>query len=102
MISAATDNAKELILAKINAGSKLAKCYLYLMSLGFDINDIVAFMTSDAVDLIDRLSNPNMFTGNDTKPAKVIGDLKNYLTNLRESIVQQDKDLAPNKETIIG
>lgn len=102
MISAATDNAKELILPKINAGSKLAKCYLYLMSLGFDINDIVAFMTSDAVDLIDRLSNPNIFTGNDAKPAKIIGDLKEYLTKLRESIVQQNKELAPNKETIIG
>jgi hypothetical protein len=63
MISAATDNAKELILAKINAGQKLAKCYLYLMAMGYDINDIVKFMTSDAVSWIDQLSDPNSFLG---------------------------------------
>ena len=102
MISAATDNAKELILAKINAGSKLAKCYLYLMSLGFDINDIVAFMTSDAIDLIDRLSNPNMFTGNDYKPAKVISDLKDHLTKRRDAIMAQDKTLMPNMDSLVG
>ena len=32
-ISAATDNAKELILAAINSGTKLMKCHLYLLSL---------------------------------------------------------------------
>jgi len=63
MISAATDNAKELILAKINAGSKLAKCYLFLMTLGYDVNDIVKFMTSNAVSWIDSLSDPNVFLG---------------------------------------
>ena len=60
-ISAATDNAKELILACINAGNKMAKCHLYLMSLGFDVNDIVKFMTSNAVSFIDKITDTNIF-----------------------------------------
>ena len=60
-ISAATDNAKELILACINAGNKMAKCHLYLMSLGFDVADIVRFMTSDAVSFIDKITDQNIF-----------------------------------------
>jgi hypothetical protein len=61
LLSAATDNAKELILARINADTKLARCYLYLIMLGFDINDIVAFMTSKTASLINELSTSNMF-----------------------------------------
>lgn len=60
-ITAATDNAKELVLACINAGNKMAKCHLYLMSLGFDVDDIVAFMTSKAVSFIDKISEKNIF-----------------------------------------
>lgn len=55
-------NAKELILAKVNAGTKLAKIYLFLVTLGYDINDIVAFMTSPAVNFIDIMTEPNIFT----------------------------------------
>jgi hypothetical protein len=62
-LSAATDNAKELILAKINAGSKLAKCYLYLISLGYDIDDIVKFMTSDILTFIDTFTEDNIYEG---------------------------------------
>lgn len=61
LLSAATDNAKELILDKINAGLNLARCYIHLMILGFDLNDIVKFMTSPAVSLVNDISNANMF-----------------------------------------
>ena len=81
MISAATDNAKELILAKINAGSKLAKCYLFLMTLGYDINDIVKFMTSDAVSWVDSLSDPNIFLGQELRPDEAITEIEKYLKN---------------------
>lgn len=81
MISAATDNAKELILAKINAGSKLAKCYLFLMTLGYDINDIVKFMTSDAVSWVDSLSDPNVFLGQELRPDEAITEIEKYLKN---------------------
>lgn len=63
VLSAATDNAKELILAKVNAGSKLAKCYLFLITMGFDINDIVSFMTSPVAEFIDKVTEANAYTG---------------------------------------
>lgn len=61
LLSAATDNAKELILDKINAGSNLAKCYLHLIMMGFNVADIAAFMTSPVVSIINDLSTSNMF-----------------------------------------
>ena len=54
-------NAKELILAKINAGTNLARCYLHLIMMGFNMNDIVSFMVSDAVSLVNDISSANMF-----------------------------------------
>lgn len=81
LISAATDNAKELILPKINAGSKLAKCYLFLMTMGYDINDIVKFMTSNAVSWIDSLSDPNIFLGQNIRIDEAITEVQNYLKN---------------------
>lgn len=64
ILSAATDNAKELILAKVNAGTKLAKHYLFLVTMGFDLRDIVTFMTSDTISFIDRVSESNIYTKN--------------------------------------
>lgn len=61
LLSAATDNAKELILAKINAGTNFARMYVYAMMTGFNIDDIVAFMTSPAAEFIDQMSAANIF-----------------------------------------
>ncbi len=61
LLSAATDNAKELILAKINAGADLAKIYFYGLILGIDLADLASFMTSPVVDLIALLAKPSMF-----------------------------------------
>lgn len=61
VLSAATDNAKELILAKVNAGSKLAKMYLFMITTGFNINDIVAFMTSPVAEFIDKVTEQDVF-----------------------------------------
>lgn len=65
LVSAATDNAKELILAKINSGNKLAKIYSFLISLGVDLNDIVSFMTSDVVSFIDAVTETDIFNNYD-------------------------------------
>jgi len=54
-------NAKELILAKINCNTDLAKDYIHLIMMGFDMKDIVAFMTSPAVQAIVNLSKGNMY-----------------------------------------
>lgn len=60
ILSAATDNAKELILDKINCGENLAKCHLFLIMQGFNIKDVVSFMTSPCVSLINNLTEANM------------------------------------------
>lgn len=65
VLSAATDNAKELILAKVNAGSKLAKMYLFAITAGMNINDIVSFMTSPVASFIDSITESNIFGGID-------------------------------------
>ena len=54
-------NAKELILYNINSGSELAACYLHLIMMGMNINDIISFMTSPAVNLISELVSSNIF-----------------------------------------
>lgn len=61
LITCATDNAKELVLAKINAGTSYANMYIYLITMGFNVNDIVAFMTSPVAEFIDTHATPNFF-----------------------------------------
>lgn len=61
LLSAATDNAKELILSKINAGPNLAGVYLHLIMLGFNFEDIANLMTSSTVQTINDLSKTNIF-----------------------------------------
>lgn len=61
LLSAATDNAKELILDKINAGKNLAGIYLHLLILGYDIKDIATFMTSPAVTIVASILNSNIY-----------------------------------------
>lgn len=52
LLSAATDNAKELLLADINAGIDLANIHVFLMIMGFNEIDIAKFMTSETVEKI--------------------------------------------------
>ena len=61
LLSAATDNAKELILSKINCNTKLAGVYTYLIMLGVDFQDISRFMTSAPVQMISNLLKNNIF-----------------------------------------
>lgn len=84
LLSAATDNAKELILAKINSGNNFARMYVYLIMTGYNFDDIVAFMISPVSEFIDSMSNPNMFQDSDlgNSPSKAInlakGIVKSY------------------------
>lgn len=64
ILSAATDNAKELILEKINCNSDFAKYYLHLIMLGFDIKDCVKYMTSGAVETVASVLKTNFFDKN--------------------------------------
>lgn len=65
LLSAATDNAKELILAKINSGNNFARMYIYLIMMGYNFDDIVAFMISPVSEFIDSMSMANMFQDSD-------------------------------------
>lgn len=61
VLSASTDNAKELILHAINCSNRLAGVYLHLLISGFDLRDVVAFMTSKAVNLVDKYMQGNIY-----------------------------------------
>ena len=64
LISAATDNAKELILAKINATSKLADIYTYLLSIGEPFAKIAEFMMGPEFKVAVDFSDGNMMDSN--------------------------------------
>lgn len=84
LLSAATDNAKELILDKINSSNNFARMYIYLIMTGYNLDDIVSFMISPASSFIDSMANSNMFSDFDlnNSPSKAInlglGMVKSY------------------------
>ena len=50
--SAATDNAKELLMAQLNASNKLASIHLYMISLGIKGDQIAEFMNSKIAKIV--------------------------------------------------
>lgn len=105
LLSAATDNAKELILAKINAGTNFARMYIYGIMMGLNINDLVAFMTSPTADLIDRLATSNMFQNDETTVAQAINKVQGIIgvsTRLHGTILTNavDSDGESYKDTV--
>lgn len=61
IVSAATDNAKELILAKINATPELVDIYTTLTAIGVKFSDIAKLMTSDELQFITKLGESSIF-----------------------------------------
>jgi len=61
IISAATDNAKELILAKINATPELVDIYTYLTAIGTPFQTIANFMTSKEIQFVNSIGQSNIF-----------------------------------------
>ena len=57
------------------------KCHLYLLSLGFDVEDIVSFMTSPAVSFIDSVADENIFNGTQVKINDAIDFAQKYLNS---------------------
>ena len=111
ILSAATDNAKELILAKINCGDNLAGCHLYLLMLGFDIKDVVTFMTSPCVNLINDLSEANMMDSyipqlrvqDAIKIAKGIIDPSKFLPGSVPSVNEYgERDTISRSQSVLG
>jgi hypothetical protein len=63
LLSLATDNAKELALSKLNAGTKTIGMYIYGISIGMDFKDIAKLLMSPTGNLITSLLDGNSFRG---------------------------------------
>lgn len=61
LLSLATDNAKELGLAKINAGMEFAGSYAYLTIMGVPIETSIKFFTSPIIRRVTELTKGNLF-----------------------------------------
>lgn len=61
LLSAATDNAKELILSKINATSKFVDIYTYLLTIGIPFGQIADIMKSPIFNEVVKLTETNIF-----------------------------------------
>ena len=71
-VSAATDNAKELLMAKINATPELASIHMYMLFLGFTPIQISEYMNSDLVDYVVKQSETDIFNNEEVKPVQSI------------------------------
>lgn len=63
-LSLSTDNAKELALAKLNAGTQTLGMYLYGLSLGVPVDTLFKIMTSPFVFRLVELAKGDIFSGN--------------------------------------
>jgi hypothetical protein len=62
LLSLSTDNAKELCLAKINAGTGMIGMYLYGAAIGMDFEVMNKIIASPLGFTIAKLLNSNEFT----------------------------------------
>ena len=61
LLNAATDNAKELVLEKLNASEKFADYYIALLAMGYKFDDIADKMTTGAFRIVSRYAEDNIF-----------------------------------------
>lgn len=112
LLSAATDNAKELILDKLNATPEFIDIYSSALTEGTDFNDIADLMTSDVFNVISRFTKSNIFSIKGTSnPLKSVidfilnkGDLNAYERGMWEVFVKKHwkalETQAPGEQTI--
>lgn len=91
-------NAKELILAKINASKKLAKVYLFLITMGFDINDIVSFMTSPTISFIDKITDTNIYGNSGVSMADAIEIALGNYSSIITQVIGKNTELTKSQE----
>lgn len=88
-VSSATDNAKELIMAKINASAELAAMHVHMMILGFNLDEIVRILTSDVMnDLVSRLET------------NIYGERKKSVDNVFETMINEYGKDHPQIKTL--
>ena len=74
LISAATDNAKLLILSKVNASTKFADIYTYLLGMGKSFEDISKIMMSPIFNIVASYAQTDLYDG-----TRRTGSLENAL-----------------------
>lgn len=90
ILTLATDNAKELILSKLNATSALVDIYTYLTALGTDTKTIADIMISGSFTYIAKLQEGdlfNSFTNNITIENAIRFYLGDYNMNIDQKIL---------------
>jgi len=75
LLSLATDNAKELALAKLNAGTNMLGMYIYGLTIGMKFSDISKILMSDIGFTMSDLMSENVFT---EEPSMNIQDVFDY------------------------
>lgn len=65
LLSLATDNAKELALSKLNAGTQMLGMYVYGLSIGMKFNDIADILMSPVGNVIKNMLDDDKFSGRD-------------------------------------
>lgn len=84
--SAATDNAKELLMAKVNANAELASMHIYLLILGFTPNQVAEIMTQPIIDEVIEGLEVNMFFDNSSPKVNII--LSNLASKYKDDAVK--------------
>lgn len=79
LLGLSTDNAKELVLAKINAGTASIGMYLYGLSIGIPFEQLYEVMTSPLAFRLSELTKGDSFN-NDSGTNNIVGALQ-YLKN---------------------
>jgi len=62
LLSLATDNAKELCLAKLNANAKMAGMYIYGLTMGIPFRKLGQLMMSDIGNTVASLLKGSIIT----------------------------------------
>lgn len=91
ILSAATDNAKELILGRINAGPETVGYYLAASMLGVDVDTIATIMTSDTIESILNLSKRDAFKGTSVNFESALSQIKSKLLRAKDNYFNFNK-----------
>lgn len=84
MLNVSTDNAKELVLEKINGAGKLANVYIYLIASGASFDSITRFMTSRLINAVGKEANSSLFK-EDTKYNNLQRAISTYIAGVNLS-----------------
>lgn len=78
LLSASTDNAKELILSKINASQSTIDLFCSMLGTGYSIKEILDVFSSPWFTLADTLMKNNLYAQSDN--SKTLGKVIDFIT----------------------